>query len=647
MSLANFTTNLSLKLRNKAGSPVFSKKGNKQELSSPFSEGEASDTADDPNTTSPKPRRRVSDPQMPRTKSDTTDFNRKFRSEGEDEDEVPVIKPKPKYPKYVRALGPMPSGKSKHSKSDDKKNTTDNEPDTTVTFQLPVNATIEIGGKEDASKKDFNFDAYKAAMLSEKTRMRLQKVTMEHQAATEKLQADKERIEREHERTLQDIRRDEDEDSLPSPLPPRDSDESMSTASESTNSSRKQSIDSITIPLAQRGFQVRQISSGSGSSEDKPGYALSAAEREQREREQKQLDLFLGQFELDSESAKQSQKSPTSDISDLSPSSLRDWKQMNMKGPVSPSVYSLGAKSLDEKLRILLDPSFQAREGKFIRSPTSPTSETSTEVSQDHGVDVGSGAISRFPEDRRTHFAPIRSIEKPYKTKVIGLNTARIYNADMIARMDTFNQKKQELEKKVSSILQESSKTKDIYYSDSNKTDEQKVASLRRQQQSQKPPNIHIPNTTQRVIVSATDLSPRQQAEFTYSTAENTDVSHDRLDRNVQHVVELLQDSHVEGATTNTSADITSLLSTLKRPRIDPNTECRAIDSSSSRVLRRTEDDERNIEFRNRPPNTQSDSQSGSSRREYDHTQAQGWRPGPPSLSGINSDFKYNNLYSR
>eukprot|EP00794_Sanderia_malayensis_P003197 gene3197-3670_t len=668
MSLTNFTSGISMKIRNKAMSPVFSKKMGKGEQS--FGPDQDACPANG-NEEVPYLRRMGSDPQILSSDLDPPS-KPSYRSEGEMDEDQTRVKSRIKS-KYSRALplgpatpaptasGPTTSGPTAgtgptnqnraqmkpdtgRSKSDEtqKPPVANRGATANIRFQIPVRAEVTV--REDAKQREANLDSYKAAMLSEKTKLRLQQVSNQHQAAIDHRQIEKDKIDRERERTLRDLRQDEDDsigDDSTSPTVLRDSD-TISSTSDSNSSSRKESLDSLPSPLPNRKYRVplRSISAGSSvssSDEKSPSYALTPEEIEQREQERRQLDLFLGQFESIDEDKKLS--SPTA------------AKPMT-------SVENLGAKSLDEKLRILLDPNYQEKDGKLVRRGNSD----SNKVSSANG--------------RANFAASIRGLNKPLKTKVIGLSAAKVnspmYYADMAARFDTFKQKKQELEKKVSSILQDSSKTtKDhIYESDLNKTDEQKVASLRQKTQQQvRPFELKNPNMTQRVLVSAGDVpaSPSRVAKYeTYENPlrESIDSSWKRLDRNVQQVVELLQESHMDELTGENS-ELAALLNNLQRQASTdskvansnwPTAKRNLTDgidssrSSRSATVTTTTATSAFPSMRNDLKVTSLNTPTAPHSRHHDNTnpdlvRVQEWRTGPP-ITG-QSSMKYSKMYPR
>ncbi|XP_065052991.1 uncharacterized protein LOC135682158 isoform X2 [Rhopilema esculentum] len=562
MSLTNFTSGISLKLRNKAISPVFSKKMGKQDNSlSPDSESVQTD-----DSTAPHLRRLASDPQI--LLQDSGSVKHHCASEGENEDDHIRVKSKIKA-KYSRAvpLGPSTEGNKtvvKQPKSESRKNSCESEPQqlrqnngANITLQIPLRAEVTV---RDYDKRDTTSESYKAAMLSEKTRLRLQQVSVEHQVAMEKRQAERERIDKEREKTIRDLKQEEDEsigdDVLSSQV--RDSDDSVSTTSESNASSRKESLDSLSSPVSARKYKItsRRIAESVSSDEKAPSYKLTQDEIDQREREQRQLDLFLGQFETSDEDAKQSPISESIPIADAG------------HARSITTVENLGAKSLDEKLRILLDPNFQEKDGKLVRRNLSSSSSNNSSTSPIDRFDASRnnplGYGAQLHSKKADFAASIRRFDKPLKTKVIGLSAAKlntpVYTPDMAARFDNFRQKKQELEKKVSSILQDSSKTKSIYDNESNKTDEQKVASLRQKTQMNKSQRLLSP--TQRVIVSASDIS--QYPHRAVTAHRNIESSLQRLDRNVQQVVELLHDSNMKELQGENS-ELAALLNNLQR----------------------------------------------------------------------------------
>ncbi len=646
MSLTNFTSGISLKIRNKAMSPVFSKKIGKNDPNAVSEQDPFTSNNNDDGSNMPPLRRLGSDPQI--LSHDIEPVSKpQYRSEGENEEEFTRVKSRIKS-KYSRAAVPLGAAQvSNVNRPQDKQSTTEparkckEEPPrptphrgANITFQIPLRAEVTV---RDDAKKDA--DAYKTRMLSEKTKLRLQQVTVQHQAAVDQRQIDREKIEREHEKTLRDLRQDEEDsigDETFSSATLRDSDE-ISLSSDSNSSSRKESLDSLHSPMSSRGYPTtsRNVSTGSSVSSDEklPVYALTREEIEQREREKKQLDLFLGQFESIDEEQKQSPRQKMAPVS------------IPSRGVTS--IENLGAKSLDEKLRILLDPTFQEKDGKLVRRTHSPI-----DSSFSNKLDYNS-------QNKRANFAAsIRGLDKPLKTKVIGLSAAKIstpmYSADMAARIDTFKQKKQELEKKVSSILQDSSKTKDIYENDLNKTDEQKVASLRQKTQQTRPFHLPTPTPTQRVLVSAGDLSqnPSRVAPviFENPARENIDSSLKRLDRNVQQVVELLQDSHMDELTGENS-ELAALLNNLQRQAAsDPcvsNTNWAKRHGAGN-----IENDDRNAAFqpKSKRGDVMIDSiKTGTNSRpdaaKADLVRVQEWRTGPP-LSG-QSNFKYSKMYPR
>lgn len=578
MSLTNFTTGISLKLRNKAMSPVFSKKMGKQE---PVLESEQMLTNQNDDNNSVHLRRLASDPQI-LSQDSLTVSKPIYVSEGENEGEDLLrVKSKIKS-KYSRAV-PLASGgmhnrtSGKQAKQESRKTADVDKSQVrsnngaNITVQIPLRAEVTV---RDGGKKDQGHDAYTAAMLSEKTRLRLQQVSVEHQAASEKRQIERERIDKERERTIRDLRREEDDiagDDCFSAVA-RDSDDSASTTSDSNSSSRKESLDSLSSPIATRKYQVvsRRVPGIDAKEAKAPVYMLTPAEIEQRELEKRQLDLFLGQFEVSDDESKSSQV-------------IEDVPSPEVMAPRNlTTVENLGAKSLDEKLRILLDPNFQEKDGKLVRRNVSTSSSNSnTSPVDDMDLSRSYSYASQSTAKKANFAASIRGLDKPLKTKVIGLSAAKLnmpaYNPDMAARFDTFKQKKQELEKKVSTILQETSKTKSIYDNECNKTDEQKVASLRQKSQFSQPQRLTSP--TQRVIVSATDIASFPQravsshappGNYEKPSRHHIESSLQRLDRNVQQVVELLQDSHVHELQSENS-DLAALLSNLQRQASSEN----------------------------------------------------------------------------
>ena len=595
MSLTNFTTGISFKLRNKAMSPVFSKKMGKQEANtSSESDNIPSGRSNDGNNP-PQLRRLASDPQI-LSRDNESSRKPNYVSEGENDDSRMHVKSKIKS-KYSRAVPLSSNGTTVSSRTYPKQVKTDtlasspedespkpgnNRNGTNFTINIPLRAEVTV---RDDSKKDQG-DAYKAALLSEKTRLRLQQVSSEHQAAIEKRQVEREKIEREREKTLRDLRQEE-EDIIAEEgfiVASRDSDDTISSTSGSNSSSRKESLDSLSSPLTQRRYELsarRVTSRGSVSSDDKsPVYALTQAEIDQREREKRQLDVFLGQFETSDDDSK-----PMPVMETIPPQRLSPSRNVT-------TVENLGAKSLDEKLRILLDPNFQEKDGKLVRRNHSGSSSNSS-LSPTDGKGRNFGLGYGLSEKKADFAASYRGIDRPLKTKVIGLSATKLsnplYSPDMAARFDNFRQKKQELEKKVSTILQDSSKTKSIYDNECNKTDEQKVASLRQRAQIPPPLRVTTPITnamqrvtsptqrvtspTQRVIVSASDLSKSPQRavpnivpEFTFEKTSriDTESSLQRLDRNFQQVVELLQDSHMSELKGENS-ELAALLNSLQR----------------------------------------------------------------------------------
>ena len=615
MSLTNFTSGISLKIRNKAISPVFSKKMGKQDqLASPESDTMPVGQNEDGVHVNSHLRRLASDPQI--LSSDVISNSRPvYNSEGENDDDPVRVKSKMKS-KYSRAIplgsnGPAPSNEasSRQLKPEARRNSADrglNNNGANITLQIPFRAEVTI---RDGSRKDHGNEAYKAAMLSEKTRLRLQQVSVEHQAASEKRQIEKEKIDKERERTMQDLRLEENDslgdESFPSNV--RDSDDTVSTTSDSNSSSRKESLDSLSSPIAPRKYQVlsRRISENASREEKSPVYALTPAEIEQREREKKQLDLFLGQFEIsddDNKSSPVGECVPSSE--DLPPRSIT-------------TIDNLGAKSLDEKLRILLDPNFQEKDGKLVRRNLSSSSSNSTTSPIDN-VDLSrSYNYATQTTSKKADFAAsIRGLDKPLKTKVIGLSATKlnmpVYTPDMAARFDSFKQKKQELEKKVSNILQDTTKSKSIYDNECNKTDEQKVASLRQKSQFNQGPRVTSP--TQRVIVSASDISqfpahrsvPNQLSSSNFdSLARHRDIesSLQRFDRNVQQVVELLQESQM-GDPKNENNELAALLNSLQR-QAAPDTDYHSTNKSARHPSVKSGSDERNVNFQ--PPSKRGD----------------------------------------
>ena len=653
MSLTNFTSGISLKLRNKAMSPVFSKKMSKQDQNS-NSDADTFTIPEEGSSNMSQLRRLGSDPQI--LSHDTESAAKpNYKSEGEADEDFTRVKSKIKS-KYSRAvpLAPPPTKSvAKAVTTEPIKSTVENETanappppppnkGTNITFQIPLRAEVTI--REDP-KKDSSLDAYKAAMLSEKTKLRLQQVSVEHQAAIDKRQVEKEKVEREHEKTLRDLKEEDDSlgDESLSPRILRDSDDSISSTSGGSNaSSRKESLDSLPSPSITRKYHVpfRTLSGGSSASSDEksPIFALTQAEIEQREREKRQLDLFLGQFETSDEEKKMS---PISES--ISPA--RNSPLMNVT-----AVENLGAKSLDEKLRILLDPNFQEKDGKLVRKNASTSSSNaSPNEAKDFGRNYDLLGYTSPTQSKKANFAAsIRGLDKPLKTKVIGLSAAKVnapmYNADMAARIDTFKQKKQELEKKVSSILQDSSKTKDFYQNDCNKTDEQKVACLRQKNQPFK-----LASATQRVIVSSADISTNRAAPIAFENPAraNIESSLQRLDRNVQQVVELLQDSHMDELTGEHS-ELAALLNNLQR-QANSEPESSTGWSKKQHNIRNNENEDSNIMYPSKSKRGEAHLNSGS---RHDNTKAdlvrvQEWRTGTgPQLSG-QSSLKYSKLYPR
>ena len=610
MSLTNFTSGISLKIRNKAISPVFSKKMGKQDQSiSPESESLPAGHNEESGNGNIHLRRLASEPQILST--DMPSNSRPvYNSEGENEEDPIRVKSKMKS-KYNRAIplgsnASMPSNRpnSRQQKSESRKNSTDREQQPTlsnnganITLQIPLRSevTVRNGGRRDQGN-----EAYKAAMLSEKTRLRLQQVSVEHQAASEKRQIEREKVDKERERTIRDLKLEEDDiicdDGFPSGT--RDSDDTVSTTSDSNSSSRKESLDSLSSPIAPRKYQVvsRRISDNSSNEEKSPVRALTQAEIEQREREKQQLDLFLGQFEVSEDESKSplNECEPPSEI--LPPRNLT-------------TIENLGAKSLDEKLRILLDPNFQEKDGKLVRRNLSSSSSNSTTSPIDNVDLSGSYSYATQGASKKANFAAsIRGLDKPLKTKVIGisaskLSTPPVYTPDMAARFDTFKQKKQELEKKVSSILQDT-KTKNIYDNESNKTDEQKVASLRQKSHFSQAQRMTSP--TQRVIVSASDISefPAHHsvsnqvppANYENLSRHHIESSLKRLDRNVQQVVELLQESQM-GDPKNENNELAALLNNLQR-QAAPEYDYHSANKPTRHPLSRSGSDERSVSKR-------------------------------------------------
>ena len=653
MSLTHFTTGISLKLRNKAMSPVFSKKmGKPDQSTSPDSENVQANQNEENNHGSIHLRRLASDPQI--LSQDVQPQTRPtYNSEGENDDDPIRVKSKIKS-KYSRAVplssnGSSPSNRTNNGpgKADSRKNSVDNERQegkgnnsANITLQIPLRAEVTI---RDGSRKDPGSEAYKSAMLSEKTRLRLQQVSAEHQAASEKRQIEKEKIDKERERTIRDLRQEED-DSIGDETfsaTARDSDDSVSTTSDSNSSSRKESLDSLSSPVATRKYQVVTRRISSQSDEGAPVYALTPAEIEQREREKKQLDLFLGQFEVSDDDSK---SSPATEGLP-SPESI---PQRNIT-----TVENLGAKSLDEKLRILLDPNFQEKDGKLVRRTLSSSSSNSNTSPIDN-VDLSrSYRYASQGNAKKANFAAsIRGLDRPLKTKVIGLNAAKlsmpVYSSDMAARFDTFKQKKQELEKKVSSILQETSKTKSIYDNESNKTDEQKVASLR--QKSQFSQSQRMTSPTQRVIVSASDISqfPTHRgvpshvpsSSFDQPSRHHIESSLQRLDRNVQQVVELLQDSQMNEHQSENS-ELAALLNNLQRQASSDN-DYLSMNRTSRHPLVKSGSDERNANYQSVSKRGDAAPVKSVNSGKGDLVRVQQWRTGSDQTK-----HEYNKFYPR
>jgi len=653
MSLTNFTSGISLKLRNKAMSPVFPKRNGKQEQNtSPESENIPCGQNDDGGNSTSNLRRLASEPEILST--DMISNSRPvYNSEGENEEDLVRVKSKIKS-KYNRAVqlgtaGSAPSNRAnpKPPKSESRKNSTERERQpvynnngANITLQIPFRAEVTV---REGGRKDQSSEAYRAAMLSEKTRLRLQQVSVEHQAASEKRQIEKEKIDKEREKTIRDLRQEEDDsfgdEGFPSNV--RDSDDTVSCTSDSNSSSRKESLDSLSSPIAPRKYQISsRRTSENSNSEGKPSvYTLTPAEMEQREREKKQLDLFLGQFEVSDEDVKSS-------ISDCVPS------PENLAPPRSiTTVDNLGAKSLDEKLRILLDPNFQEKDGKLVRRNLSSSSSNST-TSPIDSVDFSRSYNYSGSSKKADFAASIRGLDKPLKTKVIGLSATKlsmpVYTPDMAARFDNFKQKKQELEKKVSNILQDTTKSKSIYDNECNKTDEQKVASLRQKSHFSQPQKAAGP--TQRVIVSASDISqfpphrsiPHQMPPANYEnlSRQNIESSLKRLDRNVQQVVELLQESQM-GESSNESHELATLLNNLQRQAM-PENDYNSTNISARYPLKKSGPDERNANYQVASKRGDISSAKSVIPGKGDLVRVQQWRTGQDQTK-----HEYNKFYPR
>ena len=568
-----------------------------------------------------------------------------YNSEGENEEDPIRVKSKMKS-KYNRAIplgsnAPSTRANSRQQKSESRKNSTDREHQpalstngANITLQIPLLSEVTV---RNSGRRDQGSEAYKAAMLSEKTRLRLQQVSVEHQAASEKRQIEREKIDKERERTIRDLKLEEDDSIVDEGFPSgtRDSDDTVSTTSDSNSSSRKESLDSLSSPIAPRKYQVvsRRMSDNSSNEEKSPARALTQAEIEQREKEKQQLDLFLGQFEVSDDESKSTPLGECVPSSEILP-------QRNLT-----TIENLGAKSLDEKLRILLDPNFQEKDGKLVRRNLSSSSSNSTTSPIDN-VDLSrSYNYATQGTSKKADFAAsIRGLDKPLKTKVIGisaskLSTPPVYTPDMAARFDNFKQKKQELAKKVSSILQDT-KTTNIYDNECNKTDEQKVASLRQKSQFTQAQRMTSP--TQRVIVSASDISqfPTHRnvsnqvpaANYENLSRHHIESSLKRLDRNVQQVVELLQESQM-GDPKNENNELAALLNNLQRqaaPEYDYH-------STTRHPLDRSGSEERNVPKRGDVSSVKS---VGSGKG--DLVRVQQWRTGQDQPK-----HEYNKFYPR
>lgn len=328
--------------------------------------------------------------------------------------------------------------------------------------------------------KDFNFDAYKAAMLSEKTRMRLHEVNMAHQNRMDCRSGDEDM------RGMKPWMRDDDEDA-------------MSTTSDTSVSSRKESLDSLSgpSPMIHRrtSNSSRQISGSSVSSSDDRSPTMPP-----RSIAEEGTDFYRHRKESSDSNVVHRRRN---------------------HGPFSPHakkrelycIYPGDAGQIDDQLQAMLSDSSSQASQKDTLSPTRrPSSNSDWWLS-------GGPARRVVPTDKETARSIIsNAIDRDIRRKsgsdsdtssIVGTSYQRwpetvAHPTELSARVDTFKQKKEELDKKVSNIL--GSKDRNYRYKTNNPNSQP----------------VRIPKSQQQI---------------------EDETKAEKLDRYLQQVTELLKDS--------------------------------------------------------------------------------------------------------